>query len=199
MTKWKTECNTFIDNNITGKDILDIGCGAYPNAKATMTLDVVDEIRVRGRVFRPDVVANINERIPLPDNSVDCIIMNNVLEHIHTPQKALDECHRVLRQGGVLLVTVPFLIKIHQKPIDYHRYTSYMLERLFKNFTHTITPSQYTLTDFYKETQRSFFGMIGKRKPAAFLISRIIILLSIFLPNISEESYKKGYLVFARK
>ena len=197
---WKSECNTFISNNIVGKQILDIGCGAYPHPKATLTLDAIEEVRIRDRVFRPDVVADINEHIPLPDNYVDCIIMNNVLEHVHNPKNTLAECRRVLKRGGVLLVTVPFLVKIHQEPIDYHRYTIYMLELLFKDFQYKITPSKHNLTYLYTITQNSLFGMIGKKKhPVGFVISRIIKILTLFLPEVSEESYPYGYLVSGRK
>jgi SAM-dependent methyltransferase len=199
MTQWKKECNDFINSHIEGTDILDIGSGAYPSEKATITLDVMPEITVRGRTARPDVVADVNEHIPLPDNSVDCIIMNNTLEHLHTPERAVDECHRILRQGGVLLVTVPFLVKIHQEPVDFHRYTIYMLQRLLKNFSDFTIEPVGSLTDIYKETQSSLFGMIGRRRTIAYVASRFIQALTSFLPNMYEESYVSGYLIKARK
>jgi SAM-dependent methyltransferase len=200
MTKWKAECNTFFDKNIKGEEILDIGRGAYPHPKATKTLDAFEEVHVRENIFRPDIVADINEHIPLSDNSVDCIIMNNVLEHIHTPQKAIDECRRVLKEEGLLLVAVPFLIKIHQEPIDFHRYTRYMLEKLFKDFEYTITPSMCTLTDFYIGIQGDLFGQIRKKKaPIGFVASGLIKRLTSLIPDIYEKSYSSGYLIYAKK
>ncbi|MEJ5989480.1 methyltransferase domain-containing protein [Ramlibacter sp. PS3R-8] len=43
-----------------------------------------------------------------PDASFDLIVSNDVLEHIPDPAKALRECSRVLRPGGVVLATFPF-------------------------------------------------------------------------------------------
>jgi len=43
----------------------------------------------------------------MPDGSVDCVVMMDVLEHVEDEQVLLREVHRVLRQKGVVLVTVP--------------------------------------------------------------------------------------------
>jgi ubiquinone/menaquinone biosynthesis C-methylase UbiE len=45
--------------------------------------------------------------INLPDNSYDCIFCIDVLEHIHKPEEALTELHRILRPNGYLILSVP--------------------------------------------------------------------------------------------
>lgn len=45
--------------------------------------------------------------LDLPDNSYDCIFCIDVLEHIHKPEEALKELHRILRPNGYLIVSVP--------------------------------------------------------------------------------------------
>ncbi|MGB8841723.1 MAG: methyltransferase domain-containing protein [Aliidongia sp.] len=46
-------------------------------------------------------------RCPLPDGSVDAVVLLNVLEHIEQDQAALAQLHRILRPGGVLIAEVP--------------------------------------------------------------------------------------------
>jgi SAM-dependent methyltransferase len=59
-----------------------------------------------------DVVQGVRHEdvlnMSFPDNSFDLIVSNDVLEHVPSPEKALQECVRVLRPGGTMLVTIPF-------------------------------------------------------------------------------------------
>ncbi|MES0337334.1 MAG: class I SAM-dependent methyltransferase [Candidatus Magnetobacterium sp. LHC-1] len=43
----------------------------------------------------------------LPDASFDVITINHVLEHVANPLQLLQTCHRLLREGGCLIVAVP--------------------------------------------------------------------------------------------
>jgi SAM-dependent methyltransferase len=53
----------------------------------------------------------------------DCIVIEQVLEHVLYPYRAMRNIHHMLRPGGTLLVTLPFLIKIHKHPVDCSRWT----------------------------------------------------------------------------
>jgi ubiquinone/menaquinone biosynthesis C-methylase UbiE len=44
---------------------------------------------------------------PLPDNSIDAIVMLNVLEHIENDAGALEQAMRILKPGGALIIEVP--------------------------------------------------------------------------------------------
>ena len=48
-----------------------------------------------------------SEAYPVADDSFDACILDNVLEHIETPRKTLDECYRITRPGGGLIIAVP--------------------------------------------------------------------------------------------
>jgi len=48
------------------------------------------------------------ERLSFADASFDLVVSNDVLEHVDDPQRAAAEMLRVLRPGGVLLMTIPF-------------------------------------------------------------------------------------------
>lgn len=81
-----------------------------------------------------DIVADAHDLSPIPDASYDLVLFTEVLEHLHSPQKAIDEIERILRPGGLVLLTTRFIFPLHSSPIDYFRYTKYGLRHLMRNF-----------------------------------------------------------------
>src|SRR5262249_35206530 len=67
---------------------------------------------------RADIVA-----LPFRSGAFDAIKATEVLEHVPDPVTALRECARVLRAGGHLVATAPFLERLHGDPDDYARFT----------------------------------------------------------------------------
>lgn len=117
---------------------LDVGCGLMPY-KSILTsapsqiekyigLDINSEIYVADVDLRWD-----GKKIPLPDASIDCAMATEVLEHCPDPILVLREVRRVLKPGGLIFFTVPFIWPIHDAPHDYYRYTPFVLERLLKD------------------------------------------------------------------
>lgn len=70
----------------------------------------------------PDISGDA-ESIPVPDGQFDSAFLIKVLEHCLEYDKILKEANRVLKPGGHILITVPFLIWVHGSPYDYFRYT----------------------------------------------------------------------------
>lgn len=64
----------------------------------------------------------------------DVVIAIEVFEHLHTPIRAINECHRVLSKEGLLLVSIPFMFHVHGDPDDYQRYTRSGLAKLTSDF-----------------------------------------------------------------
>lgn len=71
---------------------------------------------------RPDVQADA-AAIPFVDACFDAVICSELLEHVFDPIAVLEEAYRVLRKGGILLLCVPFLNRLHCDPFDFGRYT----------------------------------------------------------------------------
>ena len=65
-----------------------------------------------------DIVSDITA-IPEKDGSFDAILCSEVLEHIPNPTMALDEFARLLRPGGVLILTAPLASWVHFAPYHY--------------------------------------------------------------------------------
>ncbi len=81
----------------------------------------------------PNIFADVT-RTPLQTKSVDCILCTEVLEHLPNPQACVDEIHRLLRDGGLVLASTPFFYPVHADPYDFQRFTEDGLRRLFRNF-----------------------------------------------------------------
>lgn len=78
-----------------------------------------------------DVVFDAQEAWPFPDASFDGVLLVNLLEHLYRYDIALDEAHRVLKEGGIVAGVVPFMFNVHASPNDYFRYTKSALLKIF--------------------------------------------------------------------
>ena len=67
---------------------------------------------------RIDIVSDILD-IPEPDGSFDAVLCTEVLEHLPDPVRALDEMARLLRPGGMFIITAPFWSLTHFAPYHY--------------------------------------------------------------------------------
>ncbi len=63
------------------------------------------------------------------DASFDAVLSTQVLEHAQDPTVYLQECFRMLRPGGRLLLSTHGIMVYHPDPVDYWRWTSAGLER----------------------------------------------------------------------
>ncbi len=97
------------------KIVLDIGSGPRRIFEYSIAIDVIPFDYV-------DLVADATD-LPFTDGSVDVIVSESVLEHVKDPARAVREMLRVLKPGGTLYVSVPFLTPYHPSPEDYTRWT----------------------------------------------------------------------------
>lgn len=112
--------------------LLDIGCGTRPYASLFAHTQYFG-VEIDSTLARQRGGADIyydGTRLPFASACFDAILCNQVLEHVPDPQRFLRECHRVLKPGGRLLLTVPFVWNEHEAPHDYFRYTRYGLRQL---------------------------------------------------------------------
>ena len=77
---------------------------------------------------------DIQNLVSYDNNSYDVVVIDNVLEHVPSPEMAIQELWRILRPRGACICTTPFLIKIHADPGDYWRFTEQGLRVLFRRF-----------------------------------------------------------------
>jgi len=70
----------------------------------------------------------------IDSNYFDIIVCTEVLEHTLNPFNAILEIHRILKNNGILLLTVPFNFRIHGPLPDCWRFTEHGLKELLKIF-----------------------------------------------------------------
>lgn len=113
--------------------LLDVGSGTMPFRSSV--IDLVDEYRsldIERRVPDVDFIADVRDMEPVPSDTFDVLLCSQVLEHVTQPDKAIAEMKRVLRPGGRLVLTVPFLSRLHEEPVDYFRFTEYGVASLLE-------------------------------------------------------------------
>lgn len=71
---------------------------------------------------KPDILAGAGD-IPVESGSFDYVLLTEVLEHLEKPDSALAEAHRVLKAGGRIVASMPFIFAQHGDPHDFQRWT----------------------------------------------------------------------------
>jgi SAM-dependent methyltransferase len=90
----------------------------------------VDVLHVDPSNPRATIVADITRPNAIPSDTFDCIICTHVLHLIYECEKAATELHRILRPGGILLVTVPHVSM--GGPEEIWRFTPRALDQLLR-------------------------------------------------------------------
>ena len=143
MTKAREECINYIEYWATfipksANDILEVGiAGDEPpggnyylfSDKNYQTLDCDSR-------YKPNIVADIT-KTGLQDDLYDVIILSNVIEHVFDYKSAIDECYRLLRTGGCLIVDCPWVYPYHAEDDfdDYWRISASCFKKLLSKFS----------------------------------------------------------------
>lgn len=129
--------------------ILDMGCGSKLR-QGVVRVDLNDQ-------FKPDVIWDL-DKYPYPwgENTVDKIILDNILEHLKDPMEAIHECHRILRPQGELEIHVPYFRSPYAFIDPTHRtfYSIYSFDFYIKG---TKIYDRYKYTDIEFKLQKRLF------------------------------------------
>lgn len=128
--QFKRQQTQWVQQNASGC-VLNVGSG---HGDIEDTLDHVSHIvsldypETGANLYRsrPDVWGDA-QHLPFGDNSIDTVLLLDVLEHVDDDLRALDEVCRVIRANGQLLLSIPFLYPLHDEPHDYRRLTEHAI------------------------------------------------------------------------
>ena len=104
--------------------VLDVGCGTGKylrriDAHERYGVDISRQMIEIGKKKAKDIVLKVAnaEKLPFKENYFDFVFSLDMLEHTPNPESAISEMHRVLKNGGTMIVTTPnpkfhFILKI---------------------------------------------------------------------------------------
>ncbi|MFA4820546.1 MAG: methyltransferase domain-containing protein [Candidatus Aenigmatarchaeota archaeon] len=145
-----------------GSSVLDIGCGddfyllsgLQRKIKSGMGVDIAVKNAKSDNIIIKKI--RIGQKLPFKDASFDVVTMIAFIEHLEKPEKVLTDCRRVLRKGGVIIITTPmarakpfweFLVNLgltEEKNTEDHKqyFSQEKVEKLLKTNGFDITVSK---------------------------------------------------------
>jgi 2-polyprenyl-3-methyl-5-hydroxy-6-metoxy-1,4-benzoquinol methylase len=150
---------------LVNKKLLDVGCNqGFINEKITKNNTIIG-IDIDGKNLsiakdRGYITKKINlnsiKQLPFRKNTFDVILLWDILEHLIEPNNLIDECERILKKEGILIVSIPNTLNIINRfrfmfgiPSDITDNTKYKHE--FSDHLHIISYKKIkkTLTQKY--------------------------------------------------
>jgi SAM-dependent methyltransferase len=89
-----------------------------PERKPDQVIDMCSENFISNLNYKPNIVCAFE-----------------VLEHTTNPLNAVENIYNTLNTGDHFLISVPFIMPIHDEPRDFYRFTKYGLKLMFKKFS----------------------------------------------------------------
>ena len=121
-------------------NVIDIGCGQSPyrfllnkTRVKYYGIDIGDAEKFGYQ--NVDITSFDGEHIPFEKEKFDAFLCTEVLEHVEKYQALANEMHRVLKNEGEGVITIPWSARYHYIPWDYFRYTPSSLKTIFSKFS----------------------------------------------------------------
>lgn len=157
---------------------------------------------------RLDIVSDITD-IPVPDASFDAVLCTEVLEHVPDAISTVREFSRILRPGGVLLITAPFASLTHFAPYHFCGYNRYWYQHHLPRLGFDIEVLDHNGSWFAfvaQELRRSrFIGKTYSSRPLGFVTRVCVIPILVLLTLLSQRDHASyemlcfGYMIRAVK
>jgi SAM-dependent methyltransferase len=191
--------------------LLEVGCGAAPYRP--FLAPRVERYVASDRALYPGDVDVVTDggQLGFRDESFDSVLCTQVLEHVPDALRVLSEVRRVLRPGGLALITVPLNSGLHMIPDDYFRFTEYGLrvlceragleaEVIAERGGRIAAAAQAILLVFEIDRMPSRHPVAAMARRAIGLLSWVIRRWALTLDHrFPKEGNPLGYTVLARR
>jgi 2-polyprenyl-3-methyl-5-hydroxy-6-metoxy-1,4-benzoquinol methylase len=189
--------------------LIDLGCGTAPFWSAVVEqVESYDGVDLWPRSDKVTLAGDIQRLDMIKDSSYDSAICIEVLEHLPEPQRAVMTIQRILKPGGVAVISVPHLSRLHDLPYDYFRFTEYGLRYLLAQAgleVVSIEPKGGLLTFLAHQLSTVLLAVawsVPPLKMPLLLLNRWILVLGAFYGDRilgTAATFPQGYMVVARK
>ena len=169
-------------SEIKTETVLDVGAGDT-KYKDHISCSNYISLDISGN---EDIIADAST-LPFKKNSIDMIISTQVLEHVKNPFLVVKEFSRVLKVNGILFISVPTVMYLHETPNDYFRYTKYGIEYLLNQNNIKIDKFETVCSGYIVGIELLFIGIyssiyrIIKPKIVRKFLVNIISYLSLII------------------
>ncbi len=166
--------------------VLDVGCGSQPY-RALVPAERYVGVEIDTPQARANFAAEVyydGRTLPFGERSFDAVLCSQVFEHVFTPAEFLGEINRVLRPGGLLLLTVPFVWDEHEQPRDFARYSSFGLRALLERAGFEVQAQRKSLADgrvLFQLLNAYLYKVTLTRRPRINLLTALLLLAPVNL------------------
>jgi SAM-dependent methyltransferase len=126
--------------------------------------------------------------ISLPDQSAGTVLCIETFEHVFEVRRAFDEVFRILRPGGIFVITAPLNFRIHGYPDDYWRMTPSCLRRLLSCY-----PARVSGHQGYRAFPHTVMGVSFKAPIPADCAARVERLVAGYHAWLEQAETKLGF------
>jgi SAM-dependent methyltransferase len=184
------------EGTLTGR-VLDVGGGRAP--------DYFNYLQRNGPVEIVPIDASLHsidfekDALPCENNSIDTVLLCNVLEHIYNHQFLLKEIHRVLVPGARLIGFVPFWVGYHPDPHDYFRYTHEALLRMLGDADFIAEVTNVGGGPLLANFNTLVLSMPRVVRPLAFLVYTMLNAMFVYIRPGSAVRQPLGFVFIGEK
>lgn len=191
-------------------NILDYGCGVKPykylfenNIKKYIGVDIDNNPKA-------EIIINPGEKLPVIDSEYDIVLSSQVLEHVLEVDQYMNECNRVLKKDGHLILSTHGTWQYHASPYDFNRWTYIGLNNLIEKHGFKVLcnipvlgqlalTSQLRLTFFHSFA--NMIGIIGKLffLPISLIYQFKMMIEDLITPKRVKERDSAIFLIIAVK
>lgn len=151
---------------------LNLGCGR-DHKEGYINCDI-------SKLVNPDMIVDLEKKLPFENNSVNEIIIEHTLEHINNFIPLIHEFHRICKKDTIIKIKVPFYLA-------YRQFTDPTHVRFFSPFTF----NYFNESEYSHEVGVEGRNMFNIQKKIIYGVGKISILNYLFNPliNISHKFY----------